>query len=231
MIGNEDFIQNRLITPKELALYIIMQRNTRGWTQEVLAELAQTTVRTIQRVEKGEISSVQTRHALARALEIDDIDFFNKPLPFPDVEKIKEASERLNKETTLVSLKKVQNGKMMREVLEAGNALSFDSVIELSQAMEECFANMQDYFRDYLDIYSEYSAIDKLQVNKDFELLLDEFSKNECSIGVATRSVVLNNNEDYKSTPFALSLNHFVICSSNNFPEKVRVRKQTDFVI
>jgi hypothetical protein len=44
---------------------------------------------TVQRVENGEPSSVDTRRALARAFKIENIDVFNKPHAFSSSEKIK----------------------------------------------------------------------------------------------------------------------------------------------
>lgn len=46
-------------------------RAERGWTQEHLATLADTTVKTIQRVEKTGFCSIETRSALAAAFQIE----------------------------------------------------------------------------------------------------------------------------------------------------------------
>ena len=56
-----------------------------GWSQETLAELSGLTVRTIQRVEAGQTSSLDTRRALARGFEIPDTDVFLKSRPLPDL--------------------------------------------------------------------------------------------------------------------------------------------------
>ena len=46
-------------------------RLQRGWTQEHLAELMDVNVRTIQRIERGGRSSLETRAALAAVFEVD----------------------------------------------------------------------------------------------------------------------------------------------------------------
>jgi transcriptional regulator with XRE-family HTH domain len=60
-----DFCDMRVLTPQELSLIIVEQRQQRGWTQATLAKLSRLTERTIQRIEGGEPSSVDTRRALA----------------------------------------------------------------------------------------------------------------------------------------------------------------------
>lgn len=46
-------------------------RLQRGWSQEHLAELAAVNVRTIQRMERGKTSALETRSALAAVFEVD----------------------------------------------------------------------------------------------------------------------------------------------------------------
>lgn len=50
-------------------------RLQRGWTQERLAELAGVNVRTIQRIERGGKSSLETKLALAAIFEVDVVTF------------------------------------------------------------------------------------------------------------------------------------------------------------
>jgi transcriptional regulator with XRE-family HTH domain len=73
----------RLLTPKELAALVKMFRTVRQWSQEQTGELAGFNVRTLQRVERGEPSDLDTRRAIARALDMQDIDALNKPIHIP----------------------------------------------------------------------------------------------------------------------------------------------------
>jgi transcriptional regulator with XRE-family HTH domain len=94
--------QTRPFTPEELASFVIVFRQALGWTQETLEEISGLNVRTIQRVERAEPSSVDTRRALARAFDLEDIDVFNKPHTFKSEEQIrKEAEEFQRKNVTL----------------------------------------------------------------------------------------------------------------------------------
>ena len=72
------------VCPADLATFVRNHRESRGWTQDTLADLARVNVRTIQRVEDGEPSSVHTRRAIASAFEFEDMDFLNKPQLIPD---------------------------------------------------------------------------------------------------------------------------------------------------
>lgn len=54
-------------------------RSTKGWSQEQMAEISGVSVRTIQRIEKGEAPSLETAKALAAAFE-QPIDEFQTAL-------------------------------------------------------------------------------------------------------------------------------------------------------
>ncbi|EOX7330873.1 helix-turn-helix domain-containing protein [Pseudomonas aeruginosa] len=79
MSATEHAQQSRLLTPTELAACIKLFREMRQWSQEQLSAISGLNVRTIQRVEQGQVASLDTRRALARAFELEDIDALNKP--------------------------------------------------------------------------------------------------------------------------------------------------------
>ena len=90
--------QPRHLTPQELAALIKATREMRQWSQEQLADIAGLSSRTIQRVEEGQPSSVDTRRALASAFGAEDIDLFNKPHSIPTPEQMAEEKARFEKE-------------------------------------------------------------------------------------------------------------------------------------
>lgn len=79
----------RPLSPMEIGIFVRARREANGWSQETLAELSGLSVRTIQRMEDGQPSSVDTRRAVARGFEFPDIDFFIKPMPVPDEVQIR----------------------------------------------------------------------------------------------------------------------------------------------
>jgi ribosome-binding protein aMBF1 (putative translation factor) len=58
----------RLLTPSEVGQLVRVARKSRRWSQEALAAEASVTHRTVQRIEAGEPSDLQTRRGVARAL-------------------------------------------------------------------------------------------------------------------------------------------------------------------
>jgi len=70
-------------TDAGLASLVRALREGRKWSQEALAEASGLNVRTIQRMENGEPATLQTKRALARAFELEDIDAFDKAWPTP----------------------------------------------------------------------------------------------------------------------------------------------------
>lgn len=83
MTTEEKTQEFRLLTPAELAVLTRMFREVRHWSQEQLAELSGLNVRTIQRIEQAMPASLDTRRAIARAFEFEDIDVFSKPFSIP----------------------------------------------------------------------------------------------------------------------------------------------------
>ena len=72
---------------KSIAKNLVYQRKSKGYTQEELSEKTQVTVRTIQRIEKGEVSPhLQTIKLLATALDLEVEDLL--PLENPKEEAI-----------------------------------------------------------------------------------------------------------------------------------------------
>jgi transcriptional regulator with XRE-family HTH domain len=219
---NEIPFQNRMLLTKELAELVIYSRNQKGWTQDILAEVTKLSLRTIQRVEKGEPSSLDTRRALAIGFELDDIDHFNKPMSLPDFEKIRQNQEKLDSETVTKSLEIICSGRLLREIIESCDAFAFHQLTELPQDVEQIYADLQDYIRDYRDVHSEYSANLKLEVNKDLERLIDDIIKNDFTIGFYTRRFIKETQtENYEFHSF-----HLVIGPIATFPEVVRVPKR-----
>ena len=93
--------QPRPLDPVEVGIFVRTRREFNGWSQETLAEISRLSVRTVQRVEDGQPSSIDTRRALARAFEFEDIDFLSRPMPVPDevqVRRLMEECRRLHAE-------------------------------------------------------------------------------------------------------------------------------------
>jgi DNA-binding XRE family transcriptional regulator len=78
-VNPEEIIDTRVPTPADLAKFIKNMREMNKWSQATLAEIARLNERTVQRVENGEPSSLDTRRSLARAFSLDYLDIFERP--------------------------------------------------------------------------------------------------------------------------------------------------------
>lgn len=209
------------IPAKYLAFYVVLYRNQKGWTQEILAELTKLNVRTIQRIEKGEGASPDARRALAVAFELEDIDVFNRPFQHPDETALRDEYERMTKETVTLALKKVTDGKQLREMSESAQACEFNAIEDLSEESERCFAELQDYLQDYSWIYEEYTAVQKLSVNAELQEMLYRLAREGVTLGIAVGRIKAGKEED----PFFLRVNHYIAASSDNLPKEIMVNK------
>lgn len=221
MKDNQDNYEYRKMSAKELSLFIVLYRKQKGWTQETLAAISGISVRAVQRAENGEIAGSVVRRALARAFELEDIDVFNKQIHIPNEKTLKEEYARIQQETLTLSLKKVSNGKILREMTEQAEACAFDSMTTLSNEAEKCFAELQDYLKDYKDIYDELTAVQKLDINDELQKMLDQLEKENICLGIAVGG--LRMGEEYNS--LVLKINHYVVGKKENFPTQIMVKK------
>jgi transcriptional regulator with XRE-family HTH domain len=100
--------QVRPLIPAEIAAFVRARREATGWSQDTLASLAGLNIRTVQRVEDGQPSSLDTRRALARAFQFPDLDFFSKAMPVPDevqIQRLVEQCQKLQAEKVLIEEK------------------------------------------------------------------------------------------------------------------------------
>jgi transcriptional regulator with XRE-family HTH domain len=214
----------RPLTPAELADFIKKLRKQRSWKQATLAERSELEERTIQRVEAGQPSNPHTRRALAKAFGSDDIDIFNKPWPFPNAHSLKAEFERIERESIPVSIVRFTSGRQVRELVESGlGAIGFICTTELPSEAEPVWAEMQDYFRDYGDGYDCFSAVQKLEVNKDFQRMIDDLKTHGLVVGGGVRRVKWTLPLNPTSLPISMSLIYLVIGSEKAFPTSVRV--------
>src|SRR5262249_30269446 len=116
----------RLLTEAELAEIVKTRRNEHGWSQATLAEITRLNERTIQRVENGEPSNPDTRRAIARAFECDDLDVFNKPVRRPNIEKLKAFWAELDRTTVIVPITRIQDARTLRTMSEAARGFAVD---------------------------------------------------------------------------------------------------------
>jgi transcriptional regulator with XRE-family HTH domain len=222
----DEILSARLPTPAELAEFIKTMRDMNKWSQATLAEIARVTERTVQRVENGEPSSLDTRRALARAFRYEDLDVFDKPWPFPNVEKLKAHSADLEKTTVVVAITRIEDARTLRTMMEGAESSATDELGELSNEAREAFASIVDYLRDYKDIHEEYSMSQRLGVDRDIGALLDTISIEGAVVGAGLRHMRLRMKSDSPDRePLDWTNIYLVLAPKDALPSNVRAAK------
>jgi transcriptional regulator with XRE-family HTH domain len=225
-----EMIEPRVPTPPELSDFIRALRDMNKWSQATLAEIARVTERTIQRVENGEPSSLDTRRALARAFGYDDLDTFEKPWPFPNVEKLKAYSAELDKMTVVISITRIGDARTLRTMIEGAESSATEELGELSAEAQEAFALIVDYLRDYNDVHDLYSMSQRLDVDGDIDALLKTVADSGATVGAGLRHTRVRFKSDAPNCdPMAWTNIYFVLAPDNALPSSVRVPKAFKF--
>jgi transcriptional regulator with XRE-family HTH domain len=120
-------------------------RAEKGWSQEILAEVAEVSLRTIQRAENDLKSSIETVKAIASVFEID---FKNLLEP--------EESIRV---TEIEFLTRIEKGKDLATLINSTHAfdLDFDSEVESEEEISFVHAFFQE-MQDYSDIWDDIDS-------------------------------------------------------------------------
>lgn len=216
----------RLLSPKELALMCKLLRQGRGWTQEVLAEVAKLTVRTVQRVERGEGAAKDTLRALAGAFGAEDLDCFIKPIVVPAPEEVKAAQEKFNAEHVTLAVKHVVGGRELASLVTTTSMDSAEQTAELSPEAAHEYAALVDYYRDFRDVADCYSEVQKLEVFDDLDRYIDELKRLGFTLVHAVRYVRLRFKSDKAAEPWDTSVLYLLAVPKGKEPEQVVVPRK-----
>lgn len=216
--------QPRHLSPQELAALIKATREIRQWSQEQLAEIAGLSSRTVQRVEEGQPSSVDTRRALASAFDAEDIDLFNKPYIIPTPEQMAEEKARFEKEHLTLKAVRIETGKHLGKLAEGTSASLYSETVPLSPEAEEVFAQLTDYCREFAECADLYSAVDKLGVYEELDSFVTELKDKGYSLVCATREAIARASDAAKGVP--LTIIYVVACPVGSEPEHLAVSRK-----
>lgn len=197
--------QSRLLTPEEMGMVVKLHRELRQWSQEQLGEISGLSTRTIQRVEDGQASSLDTRRGLARAFELEDVDAFNKPFVIPTEEELKAAKEKFDKENITLPALPLSMGKELAGLVELASMDLSTPAFDLSREADERFAELIDYFREYRDCADCYSLRDKFAIYDELQEHINALKVLGVSLRYATRKVVVKGDvPDAKPLPLTV---------------------------
>jgi transcriptional regulator with XRE-family HTH domain len=179
----------RLLTPAEVGGCIRQFRDLRHWSQEQLAEISGLNVRTIQRVEQGDSASFDTRRALARAFELEDIDALNKPFSLPTPEEAQAAQNAFEREHMTLAVTPLTTGRQLASLVASFEMDLSEPAFELPREAAVEFATLTDYYRDYRDCHGLYSETQKLEVFDDLQQHIDALRALKVSLCHGQRRV------------------------------------------
>lgn len=177
----------RTLTAAEVAACIRQFRELRHWSQEQLAEISGLSVRTIQRVEVGESANFDTRRALARAFEFEDIDVFNKPFAVPTAEELAARKAQFDRDHVTVALSPLVTGRELARLVERCEMDLSEPGFEMTGEAAESFAALVDAFREYRDCAELYTEVQKLDVYEGFQRQIETLKDLGVSLRFAER--------------------------------------------
>jgi transcriptional regulator with XRE-family HTH domain len=218
----------RNLAPNEIGLLVKTVRSQRRWTQEVLADLSGLQTRTIQRVERGKPSSIDTRRALARAFQLDDIDYFDSLVVFPPADDLQKQKELFDREHILLDVQVVDGRQIMTLMLDAPDfrALSAGSMSDLPPAAQDAFARIVDYVRECLDIFDVASRSEILSYGDELDGHIFALREAGFCLCAAFRCVKLAATGAEKPTPLPCQITYLLASPKDQFPTKVAVSRE-----
>lgn len=163
----------RLLTPAEVGVCIRQFRELRHWSQQQLAEISGLNVRTVQRVEQGDSASFDTRRALARAFDLNDIDTLNKPFSLPTAEELQAAQAQFENDHITLAVAPLATGRQLASLITSCAMDLSEPAFELPREAAAEFAALIDYYREYRECHDLYSETDKLDIYDELQQHVD----------------------------------------------------------
>lgn len=178
--------------------------------------------RTVQRLEQGKAVDFDTRRALARAFELEDIDALNKPFSIPTAGELKVAKEEFDRENVTLTMTPLDTGRQLAQLVERCEMDYAEPAFDLSREAAEAFAGLVDVFREYRECSELYSEVQKLEVHDDFQGRIDELKalgvclchgerKMQAKLGIA----------DPASRPVPLTALYLIAFPLGKAPDKI----------
>jgi transcriptional regulator with XRE-family HTH domain len=222
------------IDPQTLGWWAHSLRLASRWSQEAVAAQSGLNVRTIQRVEAGHPSSVQTRRALARGLGYDDLDVFNKHENAAHIESLRAEILRISDDAIrqaqfpgciFIDATEAKSGKDLADFAEEISAWmpSFDD--DTPQRAKELFCSLVDYITDYGETAELCCQTDKLGIHAQLDDLLSELNQEGYGFYYASRAMKLTNDAWKDKTPLRTTLGYMRLLPTGKSPVQLAVSK------
>lgn len=218
----------RPLTSEEIGALVRTVRTMQGWTQETLAELSGLQTRTIQRVEQGQPSSLDTRRALARGFGLEDLDYFNALRSFPTEEELQKQKEAFERDYLLLDARKVTGRQLLVQMQEGTGfgCLGLMSAAELPKEAQDAFAAIADFVRDCLDIFDVASQMEILGYGDTLDESIAALGVAGFCLCAAQRHVRVTNKRWADPTPMQWHITYLLAGPKDHPPAKVAVSRK-----
>jgi transcriptional regulator with XRE-family HTH domain len=180
----------RLLTPSEVGQLVRVARKSRRWLQEALTAEASVTHRTVQRIEAGEPSDLQTRRGVARALSVPEA-WLTEPQVWLTHEELTEEHRRMRKDASrthhLLPAQRV-DGHALVGLLAHYQAFADGEAegLEMSRNTRANWAAFLDLVWDGLDGIEDLTITNRLDVADSYDEMLASLRADGLSVVAAT---------------------------------------------
>jgi hypothetical protein len=182
-------------------------------------------IRTIQRVESGEPSNADTRRALARAFELEDIDIFNKLCNTSAAKQISVELEKFKREHVTLEARTVTSGQELIRLHGTADMYCASPAVELESDVAEVFAQLVDYLSDYRDCSDDMSEVDKLGASREVQAYLDRLTQVGFSLIYARRDTRLMSDSWANNKPLAMTIAYLSVFPAGSEPKLLIVSR------
>jgi DNA-binding XRE family transcriptional regulator len=228
----------QLMPAEILAWWTKMLRASSDLSQEALAASAGLPTRTIQRIEAGRASNIQTRRALARGLGYDNQSIFDDLEAVHWFSKIWSEFESLRKDAleaqfpdrVKLPATRVSSGAQLGRLAESINASCFRYDEALGADSKAAAAAIFDYLREYGEVDELYSETAKLAVYEELDELLRTLEATGVAAHSALRRAKLRDTENSDSKPpVRFTIGYLVIDKADREIQEIWPEKQMQF--
>jgi transcriptional regulator with XRE-family HTH domain len=137
-------------------------RLKRVWSQEQLADIAGINVRTIQRIEHGDVASFESLKAVANALGVDVGELLAPP-----------PTDKKPQQEGMLFLGRLRTGRELLNVVGGAEMYSYDHDDVDGDDVELIARFFQD-IRDYADLWSDIEPGDRVRIPHEFNARIAE---------------------------------------------------------
>lgn len=196
------------------AIGVIEKRQSRGWTQEQLAQISGIDARTIQRVESKKTAALSTLQALASAFEcsVDDIiekpnsEGVNQKQTIQDDPSSKK-DEAKAKEPKVHWLFRIKSGKDLMDIMEGADAFQQDYDEPQTAEEADTIAGFLQNTRDYGEIWGDIEPSQRVKAAFECNDYIKDVEALGLSVFAIRRKVLYVNTFDTSvRTPMSLAV-------------------------